>query len=37
VILLQLSQKGDDLMLNAPGEVPTKHLRELGIRIVEPS
>ncbi|HET7316208.1 MAG TPA: aspartate--tRNA ligase [Sphingomicrobium sp.] len=37
VILFPMTQKAEDLMMNAPAEVPTKHLRELGIRIVEPS
>jgi aspartyl-tRNA synthetase len=37
VILFPMTQKAEDLMMNAPAEVPAKHLRELGIRIVEPS
>jgi aspartyl-tRNA synthetase len=37
VILFPMTQKAEDLMMNAPAEVPPKHLRELGIRIVEPS
>jgi aspartyl-tRNA synthetase len=37
VILFPMNQKAEDLMMNAPAEVPPKHLRELGIRIVEPS
>jgi len=37
VILFPMNQKAEDLMMNAPAEVPEKHLRELGIRIVEPS
>ena len=37
VILFPMNQKAEDLMMNAPAEVPAKHLRELGIRIVEPS
>src|SRR6187551_1582704 len=37
VILFPMTQKAEDLMINAPAEVPAKHLRELGIRIVEPS
>jgi len=37
VILFPMNQKAEDLMMNAPAEVPQKHLRELGIRIVEPS
>ena len=37
VILFPMNQQAQDLMMNAPAEVPAKHLRELGIRIVEPS
>ncbi|MFP5329502.1 MAG: amino acid--tRNA ligase-related protein, partial [Alphaproteobacteria bacterium] len=37
VILFPMNQKAEDLMMNAPAEVPAKHLRELGLRIVEPS
>jgi aspartyl-tRNA synthetase len=37
VILFPMNQKAEDLMMNAPAAVPQKHLRELGIRIVEPS
>jgi aspartyl-tRNA synthetase len=37
VILFPMNQKAEDLMMNAPAPVPQKHLRELGIRIVEPS
>ena len=37
VILFPMTQKAEDLMMNAPAEVPARHLRELGIRIVEPS
>jgi len=37
VILFPMTQKAEDLMMKAPAEVPAKHLRELGIRIVEPS
>jgi aspartyl-tRNA synthetase len=37
VILFPMTQKAEDLMMNAPAEVPAKHLRELGLRIVEPS
>jgi len=37
VILFPMNQKAEDLMMNAPAEVPARHLRELGIRIVEPS
>ena len=37
VILFPMNQKAEDLMMNAPAPVPQKHLRELGIRIVESS
>jgi len=37
VILFPMNQKAEDLMMNAPAEVPQKHLRELGIKVVEPS
>jgi aspartyl-tRNA synthetase len=37
VILFPMNQKAEDLMMNAPAEVPARHLRELGLRIVEPS
>jgi aspartyl-tRNA synthetase len=37
VILFPMTQKAEDLMMNAPAEVPARHLRELGLRIVEPS
>jgi aspartyl-tRNA synthetase len=37
VVLFPMNQKAEDLMMNAPAEVPARHLRELGIRIVEPS
>ena len=33
--LFPMNQKAEDLMMNAPAPVPQKHLRELGIRIVE--
>jgi aspartyl-tRNA synthetase len=36
VILFPMNQKAEDLMMNAPAEVPAKHLRELGLRIVDP-
>jgi aspartyl-tRNA synthetase len=36
VIVFPLNQQAQDLMMNAPGEVTPKQLRELGIRIVEP-
>jgi aspartyl-tRNA synthetase len=35
VIVFPLNQQAQDLMMNAPGEVTPKQLRELGIRIVE--
>jgi aspartyl-tRNA synthetase len=34
VILFPMTQKAEDLMMNAPAEVPAKHLRELNIRLV---
>ncbi len=37
VVLFPMNQRAEDLMMNAPAEVPARHLRELGIRIVEPS
>jgi aspartyl-tRNA synthetase len=37
VIAFPLNQQAQDLMMNAPGEVSPKHLRELSIRIVEPA
>ena len=37
VILFPMNQKAEDLMMNAPAEVPLRHLRELGIKIVEQS
>jgi aspartyl-tRNA synthetase len=37
VVLFPMNQKAEDQMMNAPAEVPARHLRELGIRIVEPS
>ncbi len=36
VVLFPMNQKAEDLMMNAPGEVTAKQLRELNIRIVEP-
>jgi len=36
VILFPMNQKAEDLMMNAPGPVTAKQLRELNIRIVEP-
>jgi aspartyl-tRNA synthetase len=35
VIAFPLNQQAQDLMMNAPGEVTPKQLRELGIRVVE--
>ncbi|KAF0187370.1 MAG: aspartate--tRNA ligase [Hyphomonadaceae bacterium] len=35
VIVFPLNQQAQDLMMNAPGEVASKQLRELGIRIVD--
>ncbi|MGQ0590512.1 MAG: aspartate--tRNA ligase [Sphingosinicella sp.] len=37
VVLFPMNQKAEDLMMNAPGEVSAKQLRELNIRIVPPS
>ena len=37
VILFPMTQKAEDLMMKAPAEVPAKHLRELGLRIVDPA
>jgi aspartyl-tRNA synthetase len=37
VILFPMNQKAEDLMMNAPGPVTAKQLRELSIRIVEPA
>ena len=36
VIVFPMTQKAEDLMMNAPGPVTAKQLRELNIRIVEP-
>ncbi|HYN46424.1 MAG TPA: amino acid--tRNA ligase-related protein, partial [Allosphingosinicella sp.] len=36
VVLFPMNQRAEDLMMNAPGEVTPKQLRELHIRIVEP-
>ena len=36
VVLFPMNQKAEDLMMNAPGEVGAKQLRELNIRLVEP-
>ncbi|HST35085.1 MAG TPA: aspartate--tRNA ligase [Allosphingosinicella sp.] len=37
VVLFPMNQKAEDLMMNAPGEVTAKQLRELHIRLVPPS
>jgi len=37
VILFPMNQKAEDLMMNAPSEVYPKQLKELHIRIVDPS
>jgi len=37
VVLFPMNQRAEDLMMNAPSEVSAKQLRELNIRIVEPS
>jgi aspartyl-tRNA synthetase len=37
VVLFPMNQRAEDLMMNAPGEVSAKQLRELHIRIVPPS
>jgi aspartyl-tRNA synthetase len=36
VVLFPMNQKAEDLMMNAPGAVSAKQLRELNIRVVEP-
>ena len=36
VVLFPMNQQAEDLMMNAPGEVSAKQLRELNIRIVPP-
>ena len=36
VILFPMNQKAEDLMMNAPGAVTAKQLRELNIRVAEP-
>ncbi|QPQ55667.1 aspartate--tRNA ligase [Allosphingosinicella flava] len=36
VILFPMTQKAEDLMMNAPAQVTAKQLRELHIRVVEP-
>jgi aspartyl-tRNA synthetase len=37
VILFPMNQKAEDLMMNAPAEVTPKQLKELHIKIVDPS
>ncbi len=37
VVLFPMNQRAEDLMMNAPGEVSARQLRELNIRIVPPS
>jgi aspartyl-tRNA synthetase len=37
VVLFPMNQKAEDLMMGAPSPVSLKQLRELNIRIVEPS
>lgn len=37
VILFPMNQRAEDLMMNAPSEVPSQQLRELHIRTVEPA
>ncbi len=37
VVLFPMNQRAEDLMMNAPGEVTAKQLRELHIRLVTPS
>ena len=37
VILFPMNQKAEDLMMNAPAAVTPKQLKELHIRVVEPS
>ena len=37
VILFPMTQKAEDLMMNAPAPVTLKQLKELNIRVVEPS
>ena len=36
VVLFPMNQRAEDLMMNAPGEVSAKQLKELNIRIVAP-
>jgi aspartyl-tRNA synthetase len=37
VILFPMNQKAEDLMMNAPSEVYPNQLKELNIKIVDPS
>jgi len=37
VVLFPMNQRAEDLMMNAPGEVTAKQLRELHLRVVPPS
>ena len=37
VVLFPMNQRAEDLMMGAPGEVTMKQLRELHIRVVEPT
>jgi aspartyl-tRNA synthetase len=37
VVLFPMNQKAEDLMMNAPGNVTSRQLRELHIRIAEPA
>jgi aspartyl-tRNA synthetase len=37
VILFPMNQKAEDLMMNAPSEVMPKQLKELNIKVVQPS
>ena len=37
VILFPMNQKAEDLMMNAPAEVTSRQLKELHIRVVDPS
>jgi aspartyl-tRNA synthetase len=37
VVLFPMNQRAEDLMMNAPGEVSARQLRELHIRLVPPS
>jgi aspartyl-tRNA synthetase len=37
VVVFPMNQKAEDLMMGAPSQVAPKQLRELNLRIVEPS